>query len=90
MTSFVGVRRLGVSTVAMSHKILARQRVVIEDSLAHKTQEVAEKWKWLADMHNQVLGQHPVLRDYLINAGEPRHSFRSFVSTLGVLPPDSS
>jgi hypothetical protein len=40
------------------------------------------KWKWLADMHNHVLDQWPQYRQFRIDAAEPLHSFRSFVSTF--------
>lgn len=62
---------------------LNRQKQIIENALAREESgDVFDKWKWLADMHNHVLGASPVFARYVINAGEPRHSFRPFLSTL--------
>jgi hypothetical protein len=61
---------------------LIQQRNIIQDALRRKTGNVLNKWKWLADMHNHVLSQLPGFHDLRIDAGDPQHSFRSFISTL--------
>lgn len=63
-------------------RLLRRQRAVIEESLSRQAGDVFEKWKWLADMHNHVLGQQPMYEQYRIDAGGTRHAFYSFVDTL--------
>ena len=62
---------------------LKHQRQIIEGALAREgSGGVFEKWKWLADMHNHVLSAWPEHERYVIDAGQPVHSFRSFLSTL--------
>jgi hypothetical protein len=61
---------------------LRQQLNIIEDALRRETGNVFNKWKWLADMHNHVLRQLPVFHAFRIDAGDPLHSFRSFISTL--------
>ena len=62
---------------------LNRQKQIIESALAREGSGVVfDKWKWLADMHNHVLGGWPVFEQFKINAGGSRHSFHPFSSTL--------
>ncbi len=49
--------------------------------MARETGEPYRKRKWLADMHNHVLGRLPAFHSHRIAAGAPQHSFRSFIPT---------
>jgi hypothetical protein len=67
---------------AAAHR-LTHQKQIIEDALAREESgDAFEKWKWLADMHNHVLSAWPEHGTHVIDAGQPRHSFRPFLSTL--------
>ncbi|MUL78920.1 hypothetical protein [Mycolicibacterium sp. CBMA 226] len=67
---------------SVANQLLHRQRGIIESALARETGEPYRKWKWLADMHNHVLGRLPLFHPHRIDAGAPQHSFRSFISTV--------
>lgn len=68
-------------------RALTRQRAVIENYLSCEKGQVFEKWNWLADMHNHVLREQQVGDELLIEAGETRFTFRSFIPTLEDLLP---